>query len=249
MTRKLLAVLVVLVGLAGVAVVGLSTFAAVDDRVVSTRPGPVRSVEVDVEAGRVEVAAGEADEARIDRTRQYIRGAPVISETLINGVLRVTADCRTFIKVGCKVDYRIEVPGAVPVRIRTERGSAHVENMTGMVDIETEAGGVRLVRTRGPVRASTSAGNIEGADLVAGFLDASADAGRIRLSLAEPSARVDLRTDAGSIDLALPNAPGGYRVTTETGAGRVDVDVHEEPTSPRAVTATTGAGNIRIRAR
>ncbi len=249
MTRRLLAVLIVLLGLAGVAVVGLSTFAARKDRTVSTRPGPIRGVEVDVEAGRVEVVAAAANEAKVDRTRQYVWGEPEITETLTDGVLRLRARCQTFVAAGCKVDYRVEVPGAVPVNVRTERGSVHVESMTGMVEVETEAGSIRLLRTRGPVRATTAAGNVDGVDLVAEFIDATTDAGRIRLSLAEPSARVQLRTDAGNIDLALPDAPGGYRVTTETGAGKVAVTVPQEPTSARAVTATTAAGNISIHPR
>ncbi len=249
MTRKLLGVLIAFMALAGVGAAGLATFAGVKDRQVSTRPGPIRSVEVDVDAGRVEVVAGEADEARVDRTRQYIVGAPVTGETLVDGVLRLTASCRRFVPLGCRVDYRVEVPGGVPVRVRTDRGSVEVERMGGMVDVETEAGGVRLVGTRGAVRATTSAGNIEGVDLVAGFLDATTDAGRIRLALAEPSARIGLRTGAGNIDLSLPDVAGGYRVTTETGAGRVEVNVPQEPTSARAVTATTEAGNISVRTR
>ncbi|MDQ4068364.1 MAG: DUF4097 domain-containing protein [Actinomycetota bacterium] len=249
MIRKLLAALIALVGLAGVVAAALATFAGVRDRTVTTRPGPVRGVEVDVEAGRVEVVAAPADEARIDRRRQYIRGTPATSETLVDGVLRVTARCTELIALGCRVDYRIEVPEAAAVRVRTERASVRVANITGMVEVETRAGNVRLVGTRGPVRATTSAGNVDGFDLVAGFLDATTDAGRIRLSLADPPGRLGLRTDAGNIDVALPAAPGGYRVTTETGAGRVEVDVPEDPTSARAVSATTGAGNIRIRTR
>ena len=120
--------------------------------------------------------------------------------------------------------------------------------MRGMVEVETGAGGIRL-GTEGPVRASTSGGSVDGDDLVAGFLDPSTDAGRIRVSLAEPSARGDLRTDAGNIDLALPAASGGYRITTETAAGEVDLGLAHEPGANRAVTATTGAGNIRIRIR
>ena len=247
--RKLLAVLIVVVGMVGLAVAGLSTFAAVEDRTVSSRPGPIRSVEIEVEAGKVEVVAASANEARVDRRRRYIRGAPVINETLVDGVLRLTADCRRYVPIGCRVDYRVEVPGAVSVRVRTERGSVAVENMTGTVDVETKAGTVRFDRTRGPIKATTSAGSIEGVDVVAGFIDATTDAGRIRLSLAEPSQRVGLRTDAGNIDLALPNVSGGYRVTTDTGAGKVDVDVPQDAAAVRAVTATTGAGNIRIRTR
>lgn len=249
MTRRLLAVLVILVGLAGVTVAAVANFAAAEDRTSLVYPGPVRSVEVDVEVGQVGVFAGQADEAKVERTRRYVRGAPRIRETLVDGVLRLRADCPRFVAVGCKVEYRLEVPATVPVRIRTDSGSVVVEDVRGTVDIGTGAGGIRLARTRGPARLSTSAGSIEGVDLVAEFLDAATDAGRIRLSLSEPSARVDVRTDAGSVDLALPTVNGGYRVTTGTGAGTVDVTVDQNAEAARAVTARTGAGNIRIHPR
>ncbi len=249
MTRKLLTILIVVVGMAGLIVAAVVTFARVEDRTVTTQPGPIRAVEIDVDTGRVEIRPGTANEAKVDRTRKYIRGAPAAQEAVVDGVLRVGSECRSWLTLGCSVDYVIEVPAAVPVRVRTDTGSVALVDMTGMVEVETGAGGIRLTRTKGPVRATTSAGNIDGVDLVAGFLDATTDAGRIRLSMAEPSARITLRTDAGNIDLSLPAASGGYRVTTETGAGRVDVDVPQDPTSARAVTATTGAGNIRIRAR
>ena len=249
MTRKVVGALIVVVAVAGISVAVLVTVANVEDHYVATQAGPIRSLEVDVEAGRVEVVAAAANEARIDGTRRYIRGVPSARETLVDGVLRIRAECRRFVAVGCERDYRVEVPAAVAVRVRTDRGPVVVADMVGMVDVDAAAGGIRLTRTRGPVRARTSAGNIDGADLVAGSLDASTDAGRIRISLAEPSPRVDLGTDAGNIDLALPVAPGGYRVATETGAGKVDVSVVEDPTSGRAVTARTGAGNIRIHPR
>jgi DUF4097 and DUF4098 domain-containing protein YvlB len=108
---------------------------------------------------------------------------------------------------------------------------------------------VHLARTRGPVQVRTSAGSVDGVDVVASFLDATTDAGRIRLSLAEPADRVGLRTDGGSIDLALPPVPGGYRVATDAGAGKVEVSVAQDPGAGPAITAKTGAGNIRIRPR
>lgn len=246
MSRKLVTVLVLLVGMAGVIVAAVARFAPVEDRTVTAQPGPIRSVEVDLEAGRVEIVPGVGNEARIDRTREYLLGAPEVRETLVDGVLRIEAACEALMTLGCRVNYRLEVPAAVPVRIRTDRGSVEITDMAGMVEVETGAGDVDLTRTKGPVRATTSAGDVDGDDLVAGFLDARTDAGHIRLSLAEPSARVDLRTDAGNIDLALPAAGGGYRVTTETGAGEVDVSVENLPGANRSVTATTGGGNIRI---
>lgn len=249
MTRRLLIVLIAVVGLSGVFVVGMVSFAGTEDLTSWTQPGPIRAVDVDVDVGRVQIVARQVNEAKVDRARRFIRNAPVLRETYVDGTLRLEADCPRFVAVGCKVDYRLEVPAAAAVRVRTDSGSVVVQEISGMIDVETKAGGIRLDRTRGSVRASTSAGSIDGTDVVAGFLDATTAAGRIRLSLAEPSPRMGLRTDAGSIDVALPPAQGGYRVTTDTGAGKAEVTVAQDPTAARAINATTGAGNIRIHPR
>ena len=86
------------------------------------------------------------------------------------------------------------------------------------------------------------------ADLVAGFIDATPTPG----DPAVPGRAVRPRQSAdraGNIGLAMPNALGGYRVTTETGGSKVDLSVPQEATSALAMTATTGAGNIGFHAR
>lgn len=249
MIRRLLAVLIALVGTAGILVVGLSTWFPEEDRATITPPGAVRRVEVDVEAGRVAVVAGGTGGVTVDRTRRYLRGKPVTEERVVDGVLRVTAMCTRVPTFGCEVDYRIEVPAGVSVQVRTERGSVSVDDIIGMVDVTTSAGAVRLSRVRGPVKVTTSTGSVDGDDLVAEFLDATTGAGRIRLSLAEPPGRLGLRTGAGSIDVGLPPAVGGYRVAADAGAGSVDVSVEQNPGASRAVIVNSGAGRVRVHPR
>jgi Putative adhesin len=248
-TRRLLALLIIVVGLAGVAVALLSDAVTTEDRGSTTHPGPIRSVVVAIDAGRVDVVGSADPDAKVDRVRHYLHGAPTISETVSDGVLRLAADCPRFIALQCRVDVRLQIPVGATVQVRTDKGDVSVDGMKNMVDVTTSAGAVRLTRDAGPVKVVTSAGSIDGVDLTPPSLDASTDAGRIRVSLAEPASRVDLRTHAGSIDLALPPAPGGYRVTANTGAGKANVSVAQDPTSPRAVTARTGAGSIRIHPR
>lgn len=249
MSRRLLVTLVVLVGTACVVVAALAVFFPEEDTTKLAQPGVVRSLEVDVEVGRVEVVPGGGDEATITRTRRYLLRAPKTSEGLVDGVLRVAAECEGPVAVSCAVDYRLEVPIGVPVRIHTERGTVSVTDMTGMVEVDAGAGNVRLIRTRGPVRVDTTAGNVDGVDLAPQFLDATTGGGRIRLSMAEPPGRLGLKAGAGNIDVGLPTAPGGYRVATDTGAGKVDVTVEQNEGGSRAIIASTGAGNIRIHPR
>jgi hypothetical protein len=248
-SRRLLVALIALVGTACVVVAVLALVFPEKERTTLAQPGPIRSLEVDVEVGRIQVVPGQGDGATIIRTRRYLVGRPKAGEALDDGVLRVNAECRSVIVAGCAVDYRLEVPAGVPVRIRTVRGSVSVTDMTGMVEVDAGAGNVHLTRTRGPVKVDTSAGNVDGVDLAPQFLDATTSAGRIRLSVAEPPGRLGLKTGAGSIDVGLPTTAGGYRVATETGTGKADVTVEQNEGGSRAIIAKTGAGHIRIHPR
>ena len=247
MTRRLLATLIALIGTAAVVVAGLATFFPNEDQSTFEQAGPIGAVEIDVEAGRVELVAGEGSSARVTRTRRYLQGAPVVREAMVGGVFRLEAQCRRFVTAGCRVDHRVEVPAGVTVRVRTERGAVSVAGVTGLVEVDAGAGNVLLQGTRGPVRVDATAGRVEGEDLVAEYLDASTGAGVIRLTFAEPVGRVGLKSGAGDIDVALPAVSGGYRVAAEAGAGRVDVDVEQNAGGSRAVIVSSGSGDIRVR--
>ncbi len=246
MTRRLLPALIALIGTAGVVVAVLATFFPMEDRSTFDQAGPVAAVEIDVEAGRVEVVAVQGDTVKVSRTRRYQQGAPVVRERMADGVFVLEAECKRFVTAGCKVDHRVEVPTGVTVRVRNDRGPVSVAGVGGMVEVDAGAGNVRLAGTRGPVRVDASAGRVDGDDLVALYLDATTSAGPIRLSFTQPAGRIGLKTAAGNIDVTLPAAEGGYRVAAEAGAGKVDVDVEQNPGGNRAVIANSGAGNIRI---
>ena len=249
MTRKLLAVLVLLVGLAGVALAEVVRSGATEDVGATTHPGPIEGVEVQVDAGSVDVTGGPGTDATVQRTRRYLRQAPSIDETVVDRVLRLRVGCPRFVALGCQVDVRLAVPASAALRVRTRSARVSVDGMANGVDVATSAGAVRLTGTAGPVTATTSAGAIDGVDLSTGSLDVRTEAGPVRISLARPPDRVDVHTQAGGVDLALPDAEGGYQVSAAAGAGRVDVGVDRNPVSARVVTARTGAGGIRIRPR
>lgn len=247
--RKLLVALAVLVAMVGAGFVVWVKEGATEDRGTTTHPAPIRALQVQLDAGRVEVVGGTAPDAKVDRFRHYLRKAPSLDEAVVGGALAIRSQCpKTFLS-DCRADVRVELPAAADVQVRTESAAVVVTGMSGTVDVTTSSGKVQLTRVTGPVRTTTSAGSVDGVDLSPTFLDATTGAGSIRISLAKPSPRVALHTGAGGIDLALPPAEGGYRVTAEAKPGRADVSVPQDPSSGRAVSAQTGAGRIRIHPR
>jgi hypothetical protein len=249
--RALLAVLILAVGLAGAGVVWMARRGITVDRGTSTHSGPIARVEVQIDAGKVDVAAGpdgDAD-AGVRRERHYLTAAPALTETFVDGVLRITGSCPRIVAIECAVDIRVDAPPATPVLVRSGRGAVSVTGMTGGVDVATSAGAVHLSGIGGPITARTSTGAIDGVDLAPTAVDATTSAGAIRLSLSQPAQRIDLASGDGAVDLALPGAEGGYRVTTTSRTGTVAVTVAQDPTSGRAVSARTGAGRITVHPR
>ncbi len=245
--RRLLAAAILVVALLGSVVVGASMFGARKRLLTSTITDAITAVEVESGSGPVEVVGGAGTDVKVRSSERYLLTAPTVDRSVIDGVLRLRAACPSVAAAACEVRLRLDLPATVAVRVRSGGGAVSVSGIAGAVDVATTTGAISLARTTGPVTARTSAGAIDGVELAPIYMDASTGAGRIRLSLAEPSARVDLGTGAGAIDVALP--PDRYRVEATTGAGKADVGVAVDATSGFAVRATAKTGAIRIHGR
>lgn len=245
--RRLLAAAILVVGALGLVVAGASRFGARERRLTSSPTDAITAVEVESQSGPVEVVGSAGGDVNVRRTERYLLGVPTVRQSLTDGVLRLHAQCPRVGRSTCEVRLVLDLPAAVSVRIRAQHGAVSVTGIGGTVDVATGTGAISLTRITGPVAARTATGAVDGVDLAPLFMDASTGSGAIRLSLAEPSARVDLGTRAGAIDVALP--PERYRVEARAGAGKADVSVEEEATSAYVVRATTVAGAVRIHPR
>ncbi|MDQ6725654.1 MAG: hypothetical protein M3066_05760 [Actinomycetota bacterium] len=245
--RRLLAAAIAVVALLGLVVVAASRLGARERRRTWTTTEAVTAVEVESGSGPVDVVGGVSPETTVRRTERYLLAAPAVARSLVDGVLRLRTGCPRLAASACRVGLRIELPAGAAVRVRSGGGAVSVTGVVGAVDVATTTGTISLARASGPVTARTSGGAIHGVDLAPTFMDASTGAGPIRLSLAEPSARVDLGTGAGAIDVALP--PDRYRVEATTGAGKASVAVAVDPTSGYVVRAASRTGAIRIHPR
>ncbi|HWH00884.1 MAG TPA: DUF4097 family beta strand repeat-containing protein [Pilimelia sp.] len=213
---------------------------------------PVGRVQVEVDAGDVTVVGASAGgEVTVERRLAWRTArTPTVAETWSGDALRVTGRCpSTGLTLGlggdCSIELVLRVPPQVAVEVRTDAGAVRLRDLTGEVQVAVSAGDVSADALAGPLRIRSDSGEISAAGLRGDRVEVRADAGEIRLGFAEPPAAVSVVSSAGDVTVEL--APGSYRVSADTDAGRRRVEVTNDPAAARTVTARTEAGDIHIR--
>jgi hypothetical protein len=171
---------------------------------VYVAPGPVGRIELVVAAGDVDVVGVRGTAVRVERTDHYAFGHLASERRSFAGVvLRLSSTCPRIIVGSCSASYRVTVPDAVTVAVRTGAGRVHFEDFRGPAEIRSGSGPVSV-------------------DAFCGFeLTAVSDSGDVRVISACTPERLDLRTASGSATAIVP--PGTYRVAARTLSGHAHV--------------------------
>lgn len=229
--KRLLILIVLMVGAAGVAILLMRTVARTEVTDVFTAPGPIRQVTLDIDTGGITVDSG-ADQALTARiTRVYAFWGPNVQSTARAGAVRLVGDCPLVgVITACRADFAVVAPATAKVDARSTAGGIMVTGISGPVTATSTAGGVAVLRSRAPqVRASSTAGNV-----------------RVEAMIA-PN-RVEATTSAGDVDVVVPR--GSYRVDASAGAGSVNITgITRDDSSPRTITASATAGNVTVTGR
>lgn len=202
----------------------------------------VQRVEVVVPSGAVSFVAS-AGPVRVERRIRWTIARPVTTETLEGGVLRLETRADHRWQRGGEASYRVEVPAGLGVRASTGAGEVGADGMRSEVKLHTGAGRISLSNLAGSVRADTHAGTVHGSHLACRDLDVETNAGSIELAFSEPPDRVEARSNAGAVEITLPD--GSYDVQA-TAVGQVVVDVVNDPAAPRRVVAHANAGSVHV---
>ncbi len=239
----------VLGGLVTLTVVGVSSLAAANVLVRTsetgsqTLEGPVSRAEIQVD-GSVDVRVGAAGAARIDRRSTFGLSRPGVTQGLVDGVLTVKVTCAA-LPVICSNDVAIELPPSAEVSIEAQEIA--VTGLTSRVATDTEGGSVDLVDVSGPLDIRAGGGSVTGTGLESDQVRVSVGAGAVKLDFRAPPSDVEATTGAGAVIVTLPPGDETYRVDATSGAGDKQVDVANDPASPRRVRVNAGAGYVEVR--
>jgi hypothetical protein len=204
----------------------------------------VQRAEIEVAAGPVALMGTGAGPVRVERAMRWLGARPVTAEEVRGGVLRIQSLRQQRAWPHGEVGYRVQLPVAASVRVRTGAGEIAVQGIDGEVELEAKVGRLVLAELSGDLRASSQAGTIDGTGLACQRVELSSNAGSITLAFVRPPQSVEVRTGAGIVELVVPEER--YRIQASSSAGRVEVTLPSDPTAERRLEAHSNAGAVAI---
>lgn len=208
----------------------------------------VRSVEVDVASGDVEldvVGNGEKPELHKELTKSLRSPDEDIKQKGDN--LSISADCGEGVGQ-CAADYRLTVPADTRVKIVSRMGDVSVKGVKGSVEGRTRVGSVDVRHVSGDrIVAGSKTGDVTLKDVKFGTAEARSKLGDIRVEDVSPFKKVTAVSKMGAVELHLPSEAGPFDVNAETSVGDRKVTVEQDSSSGAAVEARTKIGDVTIR--
>jgi hypothetical protein len=213
---------------------------------------PVSSISVTSEAATsVRIVGTEADVVVVEAVTHRGLIAPEHAEEVVDDQLRIDSSCGAVgplaIAFYCSVEYTIQVPADLDVRVTEANGRVEVENVDGVIDLQTDGASIYVTDSGGPVTAHTVGGGFQGVGLSGPTLVVTTLGGGVDAAFTEAPDRVEVRTAGGGSTLLLPPGDEAYRLDTSAAGAPEVLDVRSDPSSDRAITVGTAGGGITIR--
>jgi hypothetical protein len=239
-----------------VLVCGIGAFALLSEGVTSTveRTNAFTPATNQLVGGRLvvdadgDVTIGPSSDGRV-HVHTVVRhglGEPeIVQESTPEGV-RLAARCSEFLAVHCDVRHEVQVPPAIEVMIDGPDGDVSASGLSGPLTVDRLTGDITVVELSGPLDLRARSGEITGEGLRAGAVRAESDTGDVRLELVAPPQSVDITTDNGEVDLAVPSGTA-YRVDVNSGAGEERVLVPLDPASAHTLRVEGDTGDVTVR--
>jgi len=223
---------------------------------------PGGRLEIDIEAGGIDVQVGDDDRVRIvarirgsDADRFELDFRQDGADVRVRG--RLTGLMGGYSSRNLSIDIRAEVPKRFDLELETSGGSIEVGDVDGEVDADTAGGSILIGRVKGPVRADTAGGAIE---IMASAEEVDADTAGGSIHLGDIGGRIKADTSGGSIRVEralgkarLSTAGGGITVKAahaavdaDTVGGGIKVDFLAQPDDRSRLSTTGGSVTVGI---
>jgi hypothetical protein len=208
----------------------------------------IRAIDVDNGAGSVRII-GTAGEGLVVVDGEIVQGFQKAShdERIEGDTLVLDADCPIVVSY-CNIDYEVQVPRDVDLRVRAGGGPATITGVDGRLDIESSGGGVRIENASGELVLRSSGGGVRGIGLTSQQVDASSSGGGVRLEFVTAPSSVVAGSSGGGVTVVVPDDPDiFYALDTSSSGGGVNDEIRFDPNSARTISAHSSGGGVTVR--
>jgi hypothetical protein len=210
-------------------------------------PAGLRRLVIEVPSGSITVRGTATGDVHGSRHVSRDLVAPHLTEEVTGDALRLRATCPLAVVHSCGVSYDLEVPRDLSLVLTTHAGAVRVSGIDGDVEASSTAGPVDADDVGGTLAITSGAGHVRGTDLRSARVTAGSGAGGVDLVFTEAPTSVSARSGAGSVDVTVPDDGQAYRVDAR-GSGNEDIQVPQDPHSPRSLALSSTAGAVSAEA-
>lgn len=226
----------------------VGVLAHAEHREVDVVTAPVRVLDIDSEAGSVQVLGTDRTSVRLSAVVSDGLTPTRYTRRVVGDRLEVRVSCHTpGGSPWCSVRLRIEVPRSMAVNIRTGDGRVRVADLSGPVQVRSGDGAVQAESLRGTATLRSVNSSVTAERMRNGSIDASSGNAAVRVELDVPALAVSAHSDNGSVDVAVPLDDTAYRVSADTASGETRALVRTDPQGTRRIVATSQTGDVTVR--
>lgn len=216
------------------------------DEISATDLAGVTIIELHGESGSVSITGTDRTGVRLQAEEQRGLVSPRNEWQIEGDRLVIRSECPPVLNQFCSVDHDIEVPAGMKVVLDVDHGRTVVTDVDGAVTVRHDHGNLELVRVAGPVDVRSRHGQLRGVQLSAPVATADTEHGRVALEFVESPLRVRIASEFGDVDVAVPDVPGTYAVTTSTEFGRATNALRTDPLSDSSIDVTVEFGRVTL---
>jgi hypothetical protein len=212
-----------------------------------TYDAPISRIEVTGDSGQIDLVASDGDETVVDRSLRWNGDSKPKSQEEWSGEtlsISVTGCDRGIFDTRCGIDYRIEVPADVDVKVHNDSGNVTTTGFAGAQQLVVDSGDIEVTDASGTVDVDTDSGDVTANGLSGASVTGTLDSGSAKLTFDKAPENVTVSADSGDVELGLPRN-GSYQVKADVDSGDKNIDVDSGSGSRIEVSADSGDVTVR----
>ncbi|MET7327540.1 DUF4097 family beta strand repeat-containing protein [Nonomuraea sp. NPDC005650] len=221
-------------GLVGVAAVlaGCGLGGPLDEDTKSYDVGDkVAGIRVQADSGNVEVVESDRQGIHVTEHLVWRKNKPETSHEVQGDTLALTYKCPRTWGLGsgaasCDVNYKVEIPKGLRVKVSTDSGDMTLEDLSGEVDVHSDSGMI-------------AATGLSGKRVVT-----ETDSGDTELAFTAQPDKVVGTSDSGGITVRVPQGP--YKVVAKTDSGDKKITAATDASAPRTIEVSSDSGDLEV---